>query len=771
MFPPRPSSPIHARDSTRVRRAQQALRLLADATSILSETVDSEVALARLARSLVPVLGESCEIELLEGVYLKSVAVAGAALERSERSTNPPAGCHFPVDGERVQVRVARTGRTEIQTDGSDAASPSGPLAPSRAEILRGLGVRSLIVAGLNLPGRTLGVIALRSPRRAYDSSDRALLEEIASRAALAVEHARLRRDADALRVRLRIIADTSRALAAELDVEGVARSFAQAIGAGVLVALAEPDGSFVVRACTSVDENVERHLRPLVGRALGLQPGTISEEVLRGREPQVLGRSAVERLRPPFSTLAHELGLGSLIVAPLLVQGRAIGIMSAFRALEFEALGREDLSLVAEIADRAAVAFERARLFEGQRRVTERLRLLADAGTLLAQSLEVDPTLANLARLAVERSSHVCAVSLFEDGHVTSVAVAAADAHEEVACRDAIERYRSARWVPLALRGPFESGSSVLIRAVDPETLRDLAVDEEHFLALTRLGLRSMILAPMMARGGPVGVLSLARTEGPPYDEDDRAMAEELGRRAALAVDNAQLFRRATEAVAVRDEFLAIASHELNTPLTPLKMHLDSLRRAKFSPKRTAEKLDGASRQVTRLAKLVRELLDVSRISGGRLRIEPERFDLGELAADIVRRMSDEAERVGSPLSFRTEQATFGSWDRMRIDQVVTNLLTNAIKYGEGRAIEVEVSRHGAFGRVVVRDHGIGIAPEHQRRIFERFERAASARHYGGFGLGLWIARQIVEASGGTITVESAAGAGSTFIVELPAG
>lgn len=770
VLPTRSSSPIHSRDSARLRRAQHALRLLADATSILSETFDCETALVRLARSLVPFLGEVCEIELLDGGELRTVAVAGDAPERLELSTKSPV-CPSPVDGERVQARVARTGRTELLTEGSDAAAPPEAAAPTRASILRRLGVRSLIVAGLNVRGRTFGVMTLGSPRRAYDASDRELVEEIASRAALAVEQALLRREADGLRVRMRITADASRALAAKLDVEGVAQSFAEVMGSGILVALASPDGSFVVRACTSTDESVERHLQPLIGVALGLQPGTISEEVLRRREPQVLGRSAVERLRPPFSTLATELGLGSLIVAPLLVQGRAIGIMSAFRAIEFEALGREDLSLVSEIADSAAVAFERARLFEEQLRTTGRLRLLADAGTLLAQSLEVDPTLTNLARLAVQWSSHVCAVSLLEDGHVTSVAVAAADAHREVACREAIERYRSAKCAPPALRGPLESGSSVLIRAVGPEFLRDLAADEEHFLALTRLGLGSMMITPLIARGRPLGVLSLARTDGPAYDDDDLAMAEELARRAALAVDNAQLFRRATEAVAVRDEFLAIASHELNTPLTPLKMHIDSLRRAKFSPKRTAEKLDGASRQVTRLAKLVRELLDVSRISGGRLRIEPERFDLGELAAEIVRRMSDDAQRVGSRLSLRTEQPVVGSWDRMRIDQVFTNLLTNAIKYGAGRPIEVEVSRRGAAGRLVVRDHGIGIAPEHQRRIFERFERAASARHYGGFGLGLWIARQIVEASGGTITVESAAGAGSTFVVDLPAG
>lgn len=745
------------------------MRLLSDATAALSESTDCGVSLTKLARSLIPTLGDGCVIHLVECGDMQMVAVAAAdptregVLREMRRS--------FPIGGDGAHARVARSGRTERLAEATDPALASVVRDANDSEVLRALGARSAIVVPLKVRAQSLGVITLAFSGRAYDERDEELVEAVASRAALAVEHARLHRDAEAQRARLRIIADTSRALAAELDVDGVARSISRVMQCGVLVALTAADGSFVVRSCTSIDEHVERQLQPLIGTALGLQPGTISDEVLRRGKPQVLGVTGVERLRPPFSTLAGELGLGSLIVAPLIVQGRAIGIMSAFRGVEFEALGREDLNLVSEIADRAAVAFERARLFEGQLRATERLRLLADAGTLLAQSLEVDPTLTTLARLAVQWLSHVCTVDLLEEGLVTSVAVAAADPPLEAATRRAVDQYQGTRCAPPALRGPVESGSPALIQDVSRVVLREFAVSEEHLDALMQLGLRSIIIVPLTARGRPVGVLSLARTRGDAYDGDDLAMAEELGRRAALAVDNAHLFKRATEAIAVRDEFLSIASHELNTPLTPLKMHLDTLRRGKFSPERTAEKLDGASRQVTRLAKLVSELLDVSRITGGRLNIQPERFDLAALVDEIIDRMSDEAQRVGSSLSLRAERPRVGTWDRMRLDEVLTNLLTNAIKYGGGNPIDVELAAHGAGVRIAVRDHGIGIAPEHQQRIFERFERAASARHYGGFGLGLWIARQIVSASGGTIAVESAPGVGSTFIVDLPVG
>jgi signal transduction histidine kinase len=767
--PPIESSPS-GHFSSRVpdrRRSAQALHILADATAILSESIDYEVTIGNVARSLVPRLGDACTVHIVDARGLAFVAVASAGPEKGEILRKMLE--RFPAGGDDVQTRVARTGVGEAFPQMTDEQLKAISRGAEESDFRRALGVRSALFVPLKVRGETLGVVTLSSSERAYDEHDRELVDEITCRAALAVVHARLHRDVEAQRSRLRVIADTSRALAPQLDIDGIAAAIARVLRGGVLVGLTNgSDETLVVRGCASANRNVYRRLSQLIGCPVSLPPGSLGAEVLRRGEPKLLGPEATERLQPAFGRLAKEFGLGSVLIAPLSVQGRPIGIMSVFRGSEARPLGREELSLVGEIADRAAVAFERARLFEAQQRATERLRLLADAGTLLAQSLQVDPTLASLARLTVGRFSHACAVDLVEDGQVTSVAVAAVNAQLEMALRRALDRY-TVGCPPRVLREAFEAGSPLLLRSVEPSLLRELAVSDAHFEALKGLGLRSVIVIPLIARGSQVGVVSLARTHGAPYDDDDLALAEELGRRAALAVDNARLFKRATEAISVRDEFLSIASHELNTPLTPLKMQLDTLRRGSFSSERIVEKIDSASRQVTRLAKLVNELLDVSRISGGRLRIETERFDLALLVDEIVARVSEEAERAGSHLSVQAEKPVIGSWDRMRIDQVLTNLLTNAIKYGSGKPIEVELSGSASDVRLVVRDHGIGIAPEHQRRIFERFERAASIRHYGGFGLGLWIARQIVEASGGSISVESAPGQGSTFAVQLP--
>jgi PAS domain S-box-containing protein len=225
--------------------------------------------------------------------------------------------------------------------------------------------------------------------------------------------------------------------------------------------------------------------------------------------------------------------------------------------------------------------------------------------------------------------------------------------------------------------------------------------------------------------------------------------------------------------AIKLRDEFLSVASHELRTPLSALQLQLQSANRVlgdrTASIERIAGKVAAAVRQTERLGGLVDTLLDVSRLATGRLELNRERFELAAAVGEVVERFREEAAQSGITLSLDASARAAGTWDRLRIEQVVTNLISNAIKYAPRSAIEVRVSTDDEFARVVVRDHGIGIAPEDRGRIFDRFERAVSPRHYGGLGLGLYIARQIVEAHGGRISVESAPGDGSTFTVELP--
>ena len=235
---------------------------------------------------------------------------------------------------------------------------------------------------------------------------------------------------------------------------------------------------------------------------------------------------------------------------------------------------------------------------------------------------------------------------------------------------------------------------------------------------------------------------------------------------------DQVRARERERDAIRLRDEFLSIASHELRTPLTPLRLQLQStlkcLHKGETDAADLRPRLELALRQTVRLGTLVTDLLEVSRISSGRLTLQLEEMDLAESVRDVAERHEPEARNAGTTISVQTEPV-IGRWDRLRIEQVIANLLVNAIKYGGGLPVRLTVERADGGARLTVRDEGIGISTEDQDRIFDRFERAVSVRSYGGMGLGLYIAQQIVDAHGGRIQVRSARGEGSTFMVDLP--
>jgi PAS domain S-box-containing protein len=239
------------------------------------------------------------------------------------------------------------------------------------------------------------------------------------------------------------------------------------------------------------------------------------------------------------------------------------------------------------------------------------------------------------------------------------------------------------------------------------------------------------------------------------------------------LLESRARLWSQAQDEVRERDEFLSIASHELRTPVTALQLQLQLLHRlaaraTEDVPLLIEPRVEALERQTRRIALLVNEILDVSRMRLGRLELRYEPLDLRDVVHTAAAQAHEELARSGSALQLDLVPAP-GRWDRMRLEQVITNLLVNASKFGEGKPISVAVDMDVARVRVRVSDQGMGIAPEHHARVFERFERAVPIANFGGLGLGLYVARQVVEAHGGEIRVESVPGSGATFTVELP--
>ncbi|MBF5044538.1 PAS domain S-box protein [Aggregicoccus sp. 17bor-14] len=290
-------------------------------------------------------------------------------------------------------------------------------------------------------------------------------------------------------------------------------------------------------------------------------------------------------------------------------------------------------------------------------------------------------------------------------------------------------------------------------------------------------LPVRSYLAVPVTSRSGEViGGLFFGHPQVGVFTAREERLVEGLAGQVAVAMDNARLFQRAQEAISSRDTFLSIASHELRTPITSMKMLAQHMRKriqaqdpAAFAPERVGRLVEQTERSIDRLSRLVEDMLDISRIATGRLQMQREAVDLSELTRDVVDRFEQQLTEAGHTLELKLTPGLVGQWDRDRLEQVLANLLTNALKYAPRAPLTVSTQALGDRALLEVQDRGPGIPPEHQHRVFERFERLAAATGVSGLGLGLHIAKHIVEAHEGRIQVHSAVGEGARFVVELP--
>ncbi|MBD0327543.1 MAG: GAF domain-containing protein, partial [Pyrinomonadaceae bacterium] len=417
---------------------------------------------------------------------------------------------------------------------------------------------------------------------------------------------------------------------------------------------------------------------------------------------------------------------------------------------------------IVTGLAAQAAIAMDNARLFDAARRARadaeaagRRSAFLAEASAILASSLDYETTLTSVARLAVPHIADWCSVHIIErEGVILPLALAHVDPSKVAMAEELQRRYpfdpSETRGVPQVIR----SGQPEIYTHIPDSLLATAARDEGHLAILRELGLKSAMTVPMTVQGRTLGALSFISTESDRrYGPEDLALASDLARRAALAIDNARLYREAQEANRIKDEFLATLSHELRTPLTAVLGWAKLLRTGQLDPETSARALETIQRNARAQQQIIEDILDVSRIITGKLRLEVNPVELVpviEAAMESVRPAADaKAIQLETMLD---DQTGFVMGDPARLQQVVWNLLSNAVKFTpHGGRIELQLHAVDSHAQITITDTGEGIRPEFLPYVFDRFRQAdgSTTRMHGGLGLGLAIVRHLVELHG----------------------
>jgi PAS domain S-box-containing protein len=493
--------------------------------------------------------------------------------------------------------------------------------------------------------------------------------------------------------------------------------------------------------------------------------------------------------LEPQLEAYQRE-GVASLLVCPM-GPARSRNATIVFYWHTRRTFRDVEIETAQTLANLASVALTTADLYERQRALRRsaetagrRMAFLADATAVLSRSLDYEDTLAAVARLAVPTIADWCAVDIIgDDGRLERLAMAHEDPSKLELVRELERRYPADPTAPGGSAGVVRTGKPVLLEVIGAAELAAAARDEEHRRILDALQLRSYICVPLVTPNGTFGALTFVQAQsGRQYAADDLQFAQSVAARASLAIDNARAYRRANEANRLKDEFLATLSHELRTPLNAVLGYAQMLEMGMLSPERRTHAISVLLRNGETLSQIINDVLDISRITAGKLRLRVEPTDLAGILADAVATVQPAADARGVILNTLVDETVPPvSGDPDRLQQVCWNLLSNAVKFTpRGGHVQVRLERADAADpatdptvQISVSDTGRGIDPEFLPHIFERFRQADSrvSREQGGLGLGLAIVRELIQLHGGTVSAASKGpGTGTTFRVVLPA-
>jgi PAS domain S-box-containing protein len=638
--------------------------------------------------------------------------------------------------------------------------------------------------ARLSTPSDEALVMEVLDAERVHEAALHALrdtptsVEEEVARERLARAHARVRQAQARLEreVQARLSLENQSALAADRW-ETALLLLASALGLGVASALAwvihrrlhplRREAAASANRFQALVEGVRDYALVLLdgrGRVASWNPG--AERIQGWGEAEILGRPASAF----YTSEDAAAGRAERDLSRALTEGRLRTEGWRQRKDGSRFWAEVSLSALRDV-DGAAQGFAMVTRDITEQRRTERVQeLLAEAGRVFHQSLDPDLTVAEVARLLVPEVADGCILYLLTPaGELKPRAVTHVQPEREANLWEALRRFPPHPGMPPAVWEVLRSGRSRLDVTIDPEDVAQSSETSEHQVLIERIAIGSSMAVPLRVGSQTLGVFVLMTARGHRrFTPADQVLVEELAGRAALALENTRLLREAREAV----DLIAVTAHDLGNPLHALQLLLSKVQRAQAAgnTESVRQGLLAARGQSQRLGQLLHNLLDLSRLSAGKRLLDAAPMDLGELVREVVERFAEAAAQAGCELTLEEEPGQVGQWDRVRLDRVVTNLLSNALKFGRGHPVRVSVSALDAeHSRLRVRDQGVGIAPEAQRRVFERFERERAAESEAGYGLGLYIVRQLVEAHGGVIHLESLPGQGATFTVDLP--
>lgn len=494
----------------------------------------------------------------------------------------------------------------------------------------------------------------------------------------------------------------------------------------------------------------------------------------IRTGKPCVCSSMGEDPRLAPWREEATRRGYASSAVFPLVADKEVFGAITIYSG-EKDTFGEDYVLFLSELAEDVSFGIMSIRLRAAHERAGEDTRFMAKAGTLLTHIVDFESTMRQLSGISVPTLGDWCIADILDEhGQIERIGWAHVSLEKERLIGHLAKQYPP-RWdCPSLLIKVLRGGDAVMVQEPEDLLLNCMAPSPQHERIIRELDPRGAICVPLRKGNRIFGTLTFFISgDSRIYREEDLRLAQELGRQASIAVENSRLYAQLRELNRRKDDFLAMLGHEMRNPLAAIVSGLRLLRKAGMEEKREWIQ-DSLEQQTVQLNELLDDLLDVSRIVRGKLELKKESVPLCRLVETSVEEVREAVESRGLKLIVNNPPVSINIWgDRVRLEQVLVNLLGNAAKYTqEGGSIEVSASSDHGYGVISVKDSGIGINPERQPQIFELFGQMSSTHQgrQGSLGLGLNLVQRLTELHGGSVSVFSeGTGMGSEFVVRLP--